>query len=274
MHMFSDPTVARLANLVSAAPLPREQRLRLILREVDLARFTPPVLEEPITRLDMVLLPVDAANRAAGQGDSKASRALLAFVDAFVNELQPPLAHQLSDQIDALAESLRADGFELRPPETRNGAFTVLPTELSAAPLAPTISALEDELARRGYTVTLNHLQQAVDNLLTQNFEAANASVRAALEDLVTRLAIRDGYAPRTGAGGRQAAGQGGPAISHLVETPGTVPPNEGGLLLRGLWLMSHTNGSHPGTSSAEEARRRLQLFTATAGLVLTFFPG
>ena len=58
-----------------------------------------------------------------------------------------------------------------------------------------------------------------------------------------------------------------------MVDTTGTVPPDDGGKLLHGLWAMTHTNGSHPGTSTAGEARRRLQLFTATAELVLGYFP-
>jgi hypothetical protein len=43
--------------------------------------------------------------------------------------------------------------------------------------------------------------------------------------------------------------------------------------MLSGLWKMTHTKGSHPGTSNADETRFRVQVITATARLLLHRFP-
>lgn len=47
----------------------------------------------------------------------------------------------------------------------------------------------------------------------------------------------------------------------------------DGGDMLKGLWAMSHTKGSHPGRSDADETRFRLHAITATARLLLHRFP-
>jgi hypothetical protein len=46
-----------------------------------------------------------------------------------------------------------------------------------------------------------------------------------------------------------------------------------GGQLLRGVWQLNHTHGSHPGQSDADEARFRMQVITATARFLLKRFP-
>jgi hypothetical protein len=53
----------------------------------------------------------------------------------------------------------------------------------------------------------------------------------------------------------------------------GHLPEDDGGMLLRGLWKLSHTHGSHPGQSDADEARFRIQVITATARFLLGHFP-
>jgi len=58
-----------------------------------------------------------------------------------------------------------------------------------------------------------------------------------------------------------------------MVDTTKTLPADDGGMMLRGLWKMSCTNGSHPGRADAGEARNRLQLITATARILLRRFP-
>jgi hypothetical protein len=92
---------------------------------------------------------------------------------------------------------------------------------------------------------------------------SANGDLRTALEDLVTRLAEdRAGYARQP------QANQGYAAIRHLIQT-GHLPEGDGGMLLLGLWKLSHTNGPHPGQSDGDEARFRLQVITATARFLL-----
>jgi len=66
-------------------------------------------------------------------------------------------------------------------------------------------------------------------------------------------------------------AGRGGRAIDHLIKKGG-LPDRDGGNMLRGLWQMIQTNGPHPGQSTADEARMRIQLVTATARFLLNHF--
>jgi hypothetical protein len=53
----------------------------------------------------------------------------------------------------------------------------------------------------------------------------------------------------------------------------GHLHERDGGLLLRGLWQLSHTRGSHPGRSDADEARFRMQVITAAARFLRKHFP-
>lgn len=51
------------------------------------------------------------------------------------------------------------------------------------------------------------------------------------------------------------------------------MPARDGGHLIQGVWDISHTNGSRPGLSDAQEARTRMQFITAAAQLLLRHFP-
>jgi hypothetical protein len=106
-----------------------------------------------------------------------------------------------------------------------------------------------------------------VSNFGQHHYEAANGQLRTALEALVVGLA-KD----KTNFVGHGNAGEGGAAISHIVTT-GALPERDGGKMMWGLWDMIQTNGSHPGQSTADEARMRMQLVTAAARFLLNHFP-
>lgn len=179
-----------------------------------------------------------------------------------------------------LCEALLGDGFKLswdRQEKTINDwglthktvtvVYRILPTDSGPVPLGEEISALENDLGLRGFATALNHYRQAVNNFGQHQYEAANGQLRTMLEALVMKLAKdKAGYV------GQGQAGEGGPAINHIV-TNGALPEGDGGLMLRGLWKMTHTNGPHPGQSTADEARMRMQLITATSRFLLNFFP-
>jgi hypothetical protein len=266
---FSDPTIALLVQLGITKT---RTEIDLLLMRSDLVQFEP---ERPPgtmpNKTDLLLGYLRQANTAAAAGDQVAHKGLLDFarrLPSEVNQFLDNVKKLLAD----LSDALLADGYKLTM-EPLGGAV-LLPTEPSAAPLPPEITALEAELNGRGYDVALNHYRQAVSNLLEHRYEAANASIRTALEELVTRLAIDyTGYVPRLDSNGKPTANQGGLAITHLVETTKTIPADDGGMMLRGLWKMSCTNGPHPGRSNADEARSRLQLVTATARILLGYFP-
>jgi hypothetical protein len=223
--------------------------------------------------------------RAQGEaldGDESSARGLLNFARELVqrsvaNPDEPP------SWFGQLRDAMLADGYEITwdgdPPRTAplpgdtwvairgNVRYTILPTDAAPVPLAREITALEADLAARGYASVLNHYRQAVDGFTNHKYESANGDLRTALEDLVTRLAEdHAGYQRQS------RASQGGAAINYMIQS-GHLPEDDGGLLLRGLWKLSHTHGSHPGQSDADEARFRMQVITATARFLLGRFP-
>ncbi len=264
----TESTLAILINVADQMPGPTRSDLTTLLERAGLSRYA----SGGKNKQELLRRPFQLARIAAERGDVAAHRALLTFISLLV-------ARKVTDPENPpfwfgdLREALRGDGYELtwdrvsdetRPTpfggtqKTVKVSYEILPTDAAPVPLAPEISALEKELARRGYATALNHYQQAVDGLLNQKYESANGDLRAALEDLVTRLAEdHAGYQRIPGPSpGQPRANQGGPAINHLVQQ-GNLPEREGGKLLQGLWDMIHTNGPHPGQSDADEARFR-----------------
>lgn len=81
------------------------------------------------------------------------------------------------------------------------------------------------------------------------------------MEDFFVEMAIRKaGFVPRAG------HSNGSPAIEAL-EASNSFEPGEHDYV-KGFWKMSHTNGSHPGLSSEEEALFRFSAATSA----VTFF--
>src|SRR5579871_21885 len=128
---FSDPTIGRLADL---APRVSKERLKILLRHADLWRFAPQSSSGNSSKPALLMESLDQANLAADAGDATAHQSLLDFVQALIDELRPLLSG-LTTQIAALAEALRADGYELQVPAGLYDAARLLPTEPSAAPL-------------------------------------------------------------------------------------------------------------------------------------------
>lgn len=279
MSELSDPT---LAVLIEAGQKLRGSDLTTMLMRAGIYEYSPRKTGiQSENKAELIRSRLLAAQGAAQEGDTAARRGLLAFATNLVQravtnpEHPPPWFSELRD-------ALLADGYELtwKGDAPRNEPLTggtwvairgsirysILPTDAAPVPLAGEISALEADLAARGYMSVLNHYRQAVDGFTNHKYESANSDLRTALEDLVTRLAEDHGYQRQP------QASQGSPAISHMIDN-GHLPAREGGLLLRGLWQLSHTNGSHPGQSDADETRFRMQVITATARFLLRRFP-
>jgi hypothetical protein len=214
-----------------------------------------------------------AAHAAAEAGDPQAHRKLLRFAQLIVEKRANHPRRISQRQMADLREALLADGYELtwEPtsplPNDHTTRCTILPTDAAPVPLGHEISALEAELASRGYSSVLERYREAVDGLVNHKYGSANGDLRATLEDLVTRLAEdHAGYL-------RSAkASTGAEAIRRLIQG-GYVPERDGGNMLNGLWQMIHTNGPHPGQTNADEARWRMQMITATARFLLRRIP-
>ncbi|MEJ3741741.1 hypothetical protein WEI85_00365 [Actinomycetes bacterium KLBMP 9797] len=214
--------------------------------------------------IEMLSSALLGAQERAAAGDPRAHDGLLKFVELFIEKtLHTPDSRWLND----LRECLLADGYQMVRNPDDPGRYDLVPTDAGAVPLAVEISALERHLQARNYTVALNHYQQAINAFRQHNFEAANSQLRTALEDIIVQLAVKHtGFVKPSGQGG------GGPAIDRLKGTE-RLADRDGGDLLKGLWSMSHTNGSHPGRSNADETRFRVHVMTATARLLLYRFP-
>ena len=107
------------------------------------------------------------------------------------------------------------------------------------------------------------HLDQAVDNAASGNWEAANGQIRTFLEALCDAIAKRlhdgDGEAPK-----------GGDARRFLSEKE-FLNANESNLL-KAFFAVLHGEGSHPGTSSEDDCHRRRLMAVALANYYLDHF--
>ncbi|MER7750266.1 hypothetical protein ABT013_33925 [Streptomyces bacillaris] len=269
MDTLSIRTLGRITEIAVDSCSGTELKNMLMMSE--LGDCVPPKFTSKAEMLRPALL--NARISAAQQDNAHAHEALLEFVQLLVEGLKPD--HR--DKLPALTEAMSIDGYELQITEN-NSKITcqVLPNEPAVAPLNPEITVLEAELKARGYTEALGHYQLAVKHFGEQDHASSNGQLRAALESLIVKVAVGHvGYADNG------KANQGGIAIKSLY-TPGGKPPavlgqplpeRDGGAMLQGIWDISHSNGSHPGLSDAQEARIRMQLITGLAQFLLRHFP-
>jgi hypothetical protein len=267
MRTLSFPTLGLLLELAQELFADRDELPTLMMR-CDLLNSEQ---AEVIHRVLMNNLM--RARTAAETGDQQAHRNLLRFAQLIVEKraCHPRGLSRL--WIGELREGLLADGYALtwEPasdlPDNYTAICRILPTDAAPVPLGTEISALEAELADRGYTTVLAHYRDAVDGLNNHKYGSANGDLRTTLEDLVTRLAEDHAGYQRPA-----RANTGSEAIRHLVRS-GNLPERDGGTMLTGLWQMIQTKGPHPGHTNADEARWRMQMVTATARFLLTHFP-
>jgi hypothetical protein len=152
--------------------------------------------------------------------------------------------------LTALVASLGVDGLEWAGDQ-------LVPSDPGAAPLAPELTALEQELNQLGLNVAATHYRQAVDNCADGNFEACNGQLRSFLEDLIKGAAQRRGQ--------QQEAGPDA-ALQHLRNAG--VLDSEEWAIFRALWHGTQDNGPHAGLTDAEEARFRMHSATAAGRVV------
>lgn len=277
---LSDPTLGLLVETIDHE-YSKDQILTLLLR-ADLRQYEA-LGQGGSSKQGLIRKHIcGAQDLVRSHDDAQAHKALLNLVrllveDAVGDPQAPP------GWFGNLREALLADGFELtwtreeKAPISESPwisrrptvivTYRILPTDSGPVPLPQEISAFEHELIVRRYDDVLIHYRQAISNFEQHNAEASNSQLRTALEALVVHLATEKANwaGPSAGQGG------GGPAIQHLI-THGFLPERDGGKLLQGLWQISHSNGSHPGQSDADEARTRMQLVTATGRFLLRHF--
>lgn len=215
-----------------------------------------------------------AARHAAEGGDRQAHRKLLRFAQLTIDKRADHPQGMSPRHLEDLRDTLLADGyqvtFETSPlsPDNDTVRCAILPTDTVPGPPGAETSALEAELASRGYDSVLDHYRDAFDDLVNHEYPSVNEDLRTTLEDLLTRLAEDHADYQRPA-----KANTGTDAIRQLIQGR-HIPERDGGTMLNGLWQMIQANGPHPGFTDADEARWRIQMVTATAHFLLRHFPG
>lgn len=274
MPTLSDPTLGLLVRVAADAYTLNE--LKSMMLHADLAQERYAAGADNYSRHGMVRDRLWRARSLALEGDRKAHDLLLGFVRILVQQKVPD-PYDPPPWFAELRESMVADGYKLTWDNWDRFAsvtgssgyptYRFLPTDSGPVPLAREISALERDLDLRGYTDAVIPYRRAVDHFRQHQYEDTNRALRTTLEALVMGLA-RD----HANFGSKGNDGQGGVAIKHLIVTKKLLE-RDGGHMLLGLWQMIQTNGPHPGQSTADEARTRMQLITATARFLLNHLP-
>lgn len=191
---------------------------------------------------------------SAALGKNPSSESLIALATKILNDG----AGGNQEWVGELRSSLLDDGYSL---DVDKGKWSVAPIGAAEIPLSPQYSDLEAALTDKGFTVSANHYQQAFSAFKRQDWEACNASTRATVEGFFMEVATaKANFTPRPG------HSNGTPAIEKLSQA-GMFEPGEHDYV-KGFWKMSHTNGSHPGLSSGQEALFRFSAATSA----LAFF--
>lgn len=269
---MSQAVVGTAAELARTAY--SEGELETLFVQVGLSQFTPRTWYGKAKLISGTIAP---AVRRAVAGDVQVAEALDRFVTRVAERLaQRPDAEQDGMPFWRLREALRSDGLDLRreletvdrdawpPRDPELLGVRLLPLDDPNAPFADLVTALEEDLLSLGLDVAVNCYRQAVDALVDQRFESANGQVRALFEEVLVQAAARVGFL-------RVKQGDGGRAIRFLVNG-GHLSAVGGSDYIRGLWAMTHTNGAHPGTTTAGEAQFRLHAVTTAVRYLVDLF--
>ena len=199
-------------------------------------------------RLDRCMSLIEAI-----ETDHQPQEALKVLLELAERRLKSYSEWHLENNSDAIAlkRALELDGYAF-------DGQRLVPAVPGAVALEQQISSLEANLRELGLNVALSHYQQAVENFVKNNFEAANSQVRSFLENLFLSLCQQ-----RTEREFKAASA----ALRHLKNT-GWLDDGEW-KHHRYFWADIQDNGPHQGLSSSEEALFRLQVATAIARYLL-----
>ena len=168
------------------------------------------------------------------------------------NPMTRPWAEEKPEP-SALAKSLQLDGFEVE-----NGKLK------SQLPLISGNASDEDQvtllLQKFGFSVTLGHLQQALNAHTRGDWASANGQIRTFMESLFDDLAVSIGTAkPETPSGHqrRLSIAKANPAFFNEKDNEWS---DDGKGFFNGVIRRLHSQGSHPGLSDSEDCTFRLCL--------------
>ncbi|MDI4664434.1 hypothetical protein K9U40_08860 [Xanthobacter autotrophicus] len=240
---FTRPTIVAANEFLAESIRTHTQINKIVLRlglETEIPDDTSLGIEKKCDRLGRTIL-----DRVSVPVETLDGRFSLA--EAFVREAVS-LAEQSSSSARQrnLLRGLARDGYVVVW-----GGWREAPNLRAALPEEVDLPAADDEvrglLKQFGFTVTLRHLDQAIEAHTRGDWEAANAQLRTFLEGLFNDIArsINPSRAARLqeGANMRQM----------LADTS-----------IEGLFKMLHTDGSHPGLSDEDHCTFRLHVVLVT----------
>ncbi|WP_406730662.1 hypothetical protein [Streptomyces sp. NBC_01794] len=253
MHSSLEPAVGRAGEL--ATKLFTTAELELLILQAGLSHFqpAPQAGKQRYAKTSLVASTLQAARKAVASSDSE---------DGLKEFLRLVAVRAMNQDFAWLQEAVRAAGFDLIADP---GPVRLVPLEDPRAPLSEAATALEADFERLGWTTAKTLYQQAMQNLMDQRYETANGGMRSMFEEVIVQVAMRHGFV-------RPKQGAGGAALNYLIDQHSLLPTNDGGGYIRGLWKIVQTNGPHPGTSTAGEARFRVQAMTASARYLIDRF--
>lgn len=187
------------------------------------------------------------------EAEREPNEAVKVLLDLAKGQLRTYSEWNLENDSDAIAlrHTLELDGYAF-------DGERLVPAVPGAVTLEQQISLLEAKLQELGLNVALTHYQQAVENFVNGNAEAANSQVRPFLENLFLSLCQQHTDREFTDASS---------ALQHL-KNKGWLDNGEWNHL-RHFWADIQDNGPHQGLSNSEEALFRVQVATAVARYLL-----
>ncbi|MNF60067.1 hypothetical protein D3C84_416720 [compost metagenome] len=172
-----------------------------------------------------------------------------------------------NDAQDRLLRGLALDGYVVSwSPDTQSPLLrAALPGEID---LPATDDEIHELLKQFGFTVSLGHLDQAIDAHTRGDWAAANSQIRTYLEGLISEIASNIDLQKATELSSSEnhrawLAARGFLSISRNEWT------SDGKNYLNGLFKMLHTDGSHPGLSDEDHSTFRLHLGLITGRVLL-----
>lgn len=179
-------------------------------------------------------------------------------IPTWASELKSSLR---GDGLDAIHTEVGKEKENFWDPIQIDRSWRIVPLGQEETPLEPKATALVRILEEHGFNVEANHFDQAYRAFGQGDWESSNAQLRATFEGVLVRVAaMRFGWDGDSG--GRALDVLNGKKLFEKGEHD----------FLKGVWAMSHGNGSHPGLSNEDEALFRLNVIVAAAQYVLDRF--
>ncbi|WP_204360028.1 hypothetical protein [Ralstonia sp. GX3-BWBA] len=170
------------------------------------------------------------------------------------------------EQQERLERALALDGFVIQWNE--DPGMGEPPLLRAALPGEVHLSKTDDEvhqlLKHFGFTVSLGHLDQAIEAHTRGDWAAANSQIRTFMESLFDGIAENIDPAQAAAAGSSENR-RAMLAKLEFLSAQRNEWTADGKNYINGLFKMLHTEGSHPGLSDEDRSTFRLQLALVTA---------